>query len=494
MLDNRKVNNRRHSDTSLSRKVGKGLIWVAANTVCGISLHLVSSVILARLLVPADFGLMAIVTAILAITQGTLITGFESALIQKQKNPEAFLNTAWTLDLIRSLILFAVVYAAAPLAGMYFEEPKAAQVLRVMSVFFIFQGLRNIGVVFFRKNLEFHKQFIIESLPLLVDVCLAIPLAYFLKSYWALVWSKLGMASAVCLLSYVMHPYRPRFEFDLKKIKDLFGFGRWILFSSLLVMLRVQGVNMFVGKLFGVFFLGVYERSTVFSLRLFTLIHRIVWKVAYPTYSQIQDEPTKISKAFLETQQVLAFFLIPMAVGMLVLSRDFVPLVLGTEWIQMVPLIQFFSLHAIVSVVTTPTSIACLALGKPDISTKFSFSGIMVLALTLYPFSKWWGITGTAAAFFTSSLLSAPIMWIAALRLFKLSNWQLVRGLLLPIVNSACMLGVILILRYHVYQSVNIYEFIFLTAMASGVYLVSSFFHERYFKTGAMRIIRTRFF
>ena len=494
MSDNRKVRNRCESDTPLSQKVGKGLIWVSVNTVFGLSLHLLSSVFLARLLVPSDFGVMAIAMAIISITQGTLQAGFESALIQKQKNPAAFLNTAWTLDLIRCIILFLAVYAAAPLAGMYFGEPRTTQVLRVMSVLFIIQGLRNIGVVYFRKNLEFHKQSILETLPLLVDVCLVLPLAYILKSYWALVWSKLAMTSATCLLSYAMHPYRPRFEFDLKKIKNLLSFGRWILFSSLIVMLREQGVNMFVGKLFGIFFLGLYERATVFSLRLFTLIIKIVWKVAYPTYSQIQYEPAKISKAFFETQQVLAFFIIPMAAAMFVLSNDFVTIFLGAKWIQTVSLIQFFSLHAIVSAITTPVSIACQALGKPNISTKFSFVGLIVLVLVLYPFSKWWGITGTAAAFFTSTLLTAPFFWTAASKLFNYSFLQLANGLLLPILNTTLMLCVIHILRCRIYKLVTFSDFIFLISIASVSYLISSITLERYIKIGAMSIIRNRFF
>jgi O-antigen/teichoic acid export membrane protein len=259
-------------------------------------------------------------------------------------------------------------------------------------------------------------------------------------------------------------------------------------------MLREQGVNIFVGKIFGIFFLGLYERATVFSLRLFTLIIKIVWKVAYPTYSQIQDEPIKISKAFLETQQVLAFFIMPMAAAMCVLSNDFVSIFLGPKWIQMVSLIQFFSLQAIVSAITTPVSIACQALGKPYISTKFSFVGLIVLALVIFPFSKWWGITGTAAAFFTSTLLSAPLLWTAALKLFNYSFLQLANGLLLPFINTVIMLGVIHILRYHVYKTENIMDFIFLIIMSSVFYLISSFLHERYFKIGAMSIIRNRFF
>jgi lipopolysaccharide exporter len=494
MSNNPKVSNMRESDISLSQKVGKGLIWVSVNTVCGISFQLLSAVLLARLLAPSDFGVMAIVMAIISIARSTLVSGFESALIQKQKKPETFLNTAWTLDLIRCVILFLFVYAVAPLAGMYFDEPRTTQVLRVMSVFFIVQGLRNIGVVYFRKNLEFHKLFIFETLPLLVDVCLAIPLAYILKSYWALVWSKLAMASTACLLSYILHPYKPRLEFNREKIKKLFNFGRWILFSSIIVMLREQGVNMFVGKLFGIFFLGLYERATVFSLRLFTLINRIVWKVAYPSYSQIQHEPAKISKAFLETQQVLAFIIMPMAGAMFVLSNDFVTVFLGPKWIQVVSLIQFFSLHAIVSAITTPVSIACQALGKPYLSTKFSFIGLIILGLIIYPFSKWWGITGTAAAFFTCALATTPFLWITALKLFNLTFLQLANGLLLPILNTIFMLCIIQILRLHIYTVINFSNFILMIVMASVFYLFFSFTFERYFKIGALRIIRNRFF
>jgi O-antigen/teichoic acid export membrane protein len=153
-----------------------------------------------------------------------------------------------------------------------------------------------------------------------------------------------------------------------------------------------------------------------------------------------------------------------------------------------------FSLQAILSTITTPVSIACQALGKPYVSTKFSFVGLIVLAIAVYPFSKWWGLTGTAAAFFMSTLLTVPFFWTAALKLFNYSFFQLANGLLLPILNTTFMLCIIYILRLRVDKNVIFSDFIFLIAAASIAYLISSFALERYFKIGAISTIRNRFF
>ena len=311
-------------DSSLSKKVSKGALWVTAASICARGLGLVSSIILARLLMPEDFGLMAIAMAIVAFSQGTTSTGFESALIQKQDRPEDFLNTAWTFELARYLILFLIIFIAAPLFASFFNEPRAVAILRVISISLVFQGLRNIGVVYFRKNLDFKKQFVMEIVPLIARISVVIPLAFSLRNVWALVWGSLTTGVATCLISYVMHPYRPRLDFSIKRAGNLFNFGKWILGSSILVMIRQQGMTMFVGKFLGIPILGFYNRAGAFSTMMFQQVIGIVWKVGYPAYSQLQLDPGRFKQAYLKTLQLLTFIGIPMAGGLFVLSGDFV--------------------------------------------------------------------------------------------------------------------------------------------------------------------------
>jgi len=138
MADKHTVFLAEHLSGSLSKKVSKGVLWVTVSTICTRVLNIASVIILARLLAPEDFGLMAISMAIVSFSQGTTQTGFESALIQKQKNPANFLNTAWSFELVRYMILFMVIFLAAPLLASFFNEPRAVTILRVISFSLVF--------------------------------------------------------------------------------------------------------------------------------------------------------------------------------------------------------------------------------------------------------------------------------------------------------------------------------------------------------------------
>lgn len=478
--------------SSLSKKVSKGVLWVTATKISGRGLNLVSAVILARLLAPSDFGLMAISMAIIAFSQGTTQTGFESAIIQKQDKPEDFLNTAWTFELVRYLVLFLILILVAPLLASFFQETRAVAILRVISISLVFHGLRNIGVVYFRKNLDFHKQLVLEIVPLMINICVVIPLAFVLRNVWALVWASLARSITVLVLSYVMHRYRPRLEFKIKKAKELFNFGKWILGSSILVMIRNQGMTMFAGKFFTMSILGFYNRAETFSTMIFQQISQIVWKVGYPAYSQLQVNPTRFKNAYLKTLQLLTFIGIPMAGGLFVLSRDFVHLFLTDKWLPIVPLIQILCLQAIFNFINTPAGIAFQASGKPAINTKISMLGIIILVIIVYPLSSRWGITGAVSSLFLSVMLPSPIVWYMAIRITKCSFTKFIKAVLFPLINTGVMVSVILVIKNLIVIQLNFASFFGLVLFGIMIYAVVALFFERCMGYGCYGLIRER--
>ena len=479
-------------DSSLSKKVSKGALWVTAASICGRGLNIISAIILARLLAPEDFGLMAIAMAIVAFSQGTTSTGFESALIQKQDRPEDFLNTAWTFELARYLVLFLIIFFAAPLFASFFNEPRAVAILRVISLSLVFQGLRNIGVVYFRKNLDFKKQFVMEIVPLIAYISVVIPLAFCLRNVWALVWGSLTTGIATCLISYIMHPYRPRLDFSIKRAGNLFNFGKWILGSSILVMVREQGMTMFVGKFLGIPTLGFYERATVFSTKLFQQVSEIVWKVGYPAYSQLQLDPIRFKNAYLKTLQLLTFIGIPMAGGLFVLSRDFVHLFLTDKWISIVPLIQILCLQAILNFINTPSGIAFQASGRPAIGTKISTLGVIILVIIVYPLSSRWGMTGTVFSLFLSVLITSPIVWYMVIRIVKCSVSEFAKPVLFPLINMGIMVTIISIIKKYVLTYINLANFVGLIFVGVTIYFVIAYFFDRCVSYGIYRLVMER--
>lgn len=480
------------SDDNLSQKVSRGALWITVGTICSRGLGLISSIILARLLLPSDYGIMAIAMATIGIAENLTQTGFGSALIQKQKRPEEFLNTAWTFELVKYLFLFLILFILAPIFAHFFNEPAASAVLRVISFGLIFRGLKNIGVVYFRKKLDFKKQFIFITVPLIIYVVVVIPLAFILKNVWALVWASIVREIVVCIISYIMHHYRPRLDFGIKKAKELFNFGKWILGNSLIVMIRKQGITMFVGKLLGIPVLGFYNRAEAFSVMLFQQMTGVVWQVGYPAYSQLQVDSIRLKRAYLLTLQLLTFIGLPMAGGLFVLSRDFTHLFLTDKWISIVPVIQVLCLSAMIGFITTPAGIMFQAVGKPSIGTKISAAGVIILAITIYPLSLKWGITGTAVSILLSILITLPVYCYMAIKIIKCSVWEFIKPAFVALINTGLMVIGIFVIKNYLFVQIGFVQFFSLIFAGATIYFMVAYFFDRYFNYGIYKLIKER--
>jgi lipopolysaccharide exporter len=464
---------------SIPRKIARGALWVTITSICAKGATLISSVVLARLLDPTDFGLLALAAALITLSQGATQTGFESALIQKQNHPEDFLNAAWTFELLRCLILFAAIFVLAPVLGSAFDEPRAAAVLRAVSVTLVLQGLRNIGAVYFRKHFDFHKQFVLEIAPLALYVPLVILLAVLLKSVWALVWATLAANLLNCMLSYAMHRYRPRLDFSLKKAKNLFRFGKWILGNSILVMARDQGTTIFVGKFLGMPALGFLNRADAFSTALFQQVSDVAWKVGYPAYSHLHRSPREFKGAYLKTLHLLTLIGLPMAGGLFVLSTDFVHVVLTDKWLPIVPVIEVLCLLAAVNFISTPALVAFQASGRPAFVATVSFVGVIVLAAAIVPLASRFGITGAAWALCMSALIPSPFLWRASMKLIGCSFTEWLKPIGTSLISTCAMLIAIVLIKTHILLQVEMIGFFTLIGVGVCVYVPATLLIDR---------------
>lgn len=458
----------------IPRKIARGVVWATVTSISAKVATLVSAVILARLLDPADFGLLALGTALITISQYATQTGFESAIIQRQDRPEEFLNAAWTFELVRCSILFTIIFAAAPLLGSFFEEPRAVSVTRAVGLTILLQGLRNIGAVYFRKHFDFHKQFVLEVIPLVVYAPLVIALALYLRNVWAMVWANLAASAVACVLTYVMHPYRPRLEFSLKKVASLFHFGKWILCNAILGMVRDQGTTVFVGKVVGIPALGFLNRADAFSNSIFLQLNDIAWKVGYPAYSHMQASPREFKAAYLKTLHLLTLIGFPMAVGLWVLSDDFVRLILTVKWSPIVPSMQLLSLQSMVYFINTPGLVAFQASGKPAFVAKMSLLGVLVLAAAIYPLSSRYGVTGVVLALCLGTLVPSPVIWGASMRLVGCSFMEWLKPIGCALISTGAMVSAIVLIKTYLLVRVGLVEFFALIVAGVVVYTTAT--------------------
>lgn len=452
----------------------------------------ITAIVLARLLTPADFGLMAIAMTIISFSQATTWPGFESALIQKQDNPEEFLNAAWSIELLRCILLAVILFLLAPILADFFADQRITSILRILSISILIGGFRNNGVVFFRKNIQFDKQFILEVVPLVANILLVIPLAFFMRSVWALVWATLATNIVNCIMTYIMHPHRPRLEWDTEKIKNLFGFSKWILGQSIINTFLDQALTMFIGKLHGISNLGLYNRACVFSSAIFQQLEGMVWKIGYPLFSRVQSAEDRLKKMYLQTAYLMNFIGIPMAGGLFVLSADFVHLFLTDKWLPLVPLMQILSLQSAVSILVSPSGMIFQAVGKPGIGTKITTLTVLLMAVMIYPLTHQWGVRGTVAVILLSQAIVFPLSLHMGHRISKCTWRELLSPIFFSVISTGIMMIIIMLAKLYLLPESGFYRFISLVIIGIIIYGSITYMLDKLLKFGVYSMIRER--
>ena len=430
----------------LTARVVRGTAWVFASKVVARMLALVNVVVLARLLSPGDFGLFGIVMLAMAALRTFTETGFNAALIQRKADTEAYLDTAWTAQVVRGLVLAGALFAIAPAVGWFFDEPRVVPLLRVMCVALAINEFANIGVVYFRKELEFHRQFFFDLVPAVAALIVGVVLAYRLRSVWALAWARLAGASVRCALSFRVHPFRPRLQFDRQKAAELFRYGRWLLASSTLVFLVTQGDDVVVGKMLGVIALGLYQMAFRLSNLPATLLTHSVSPVVFPAYARLQDSPARLKGAFLRTVAAVATAATPIAVGTFLLAPDAVPLLLGDKWVPIVPAVCILVVFGYARSLGAINGSLFRGTGNMRHDTVSVALKLLCLGALIYPLTRAYGIVGTAFATTVPVWVSQSyaVRHVCRITSYRLSEY--LACLAAPLVGSAGMaVGVVLL-------------------------------------------------
>ncbi|NQT81166.1 MAG: lipopolysaccharide biosynthesis protein [Candidatus Aminicenantes bacterium] len=473
---------------SLSKKVVRGGIWVFALRIINRGLGFIRTIILARLLAPHDFGLLGIALLSISILETFSQTGFQTALIQKKRKVESYLDTAWTVSAIRGIILFLILFSFAPVIAKFFDSAQATLVIRVIAVSTLLSGFRNIGILFFKKELQFNKQFIYEFSGTLVDITVAISLAFILRNVWALVWGGLAANFVRLFMSYIIHPYRPRIKFEKEKFLKLFSFGKWVLGSSILVFLITQGDDIFLGKMLGVSALGLYQMAYLISNLPATEISHVISQVTFPAFSKLQDDLPKLREAYLKVLQLTTFIAIPLAAGILILAPEFTKIFLGDKWMPMVPAIQILVLAGLVRSIAATSGPVFYAKGRAKIDTILQIIRLIVLAALIYPLAIKWGMSGVSIAVFLSIFISNIGFSFMVIKITKCSVAHFTKMMTLPLINGT--IAGLLILGLKSTMGTGILEFIIFACMGALVYLILVYLSDKFFNYEMQTLIK----
>jgi len=440
---------------SLKKKVLVGSFWLYLLGFSSYGLMFIQTVILARLLAPRYFGVIGVYFILSAAFEGFTHTGFQKALIQREALDEDFLNTAWTISIVRGIILFALTFSLSPLVVGLLGIPEAMIVVRVLAISLLLQGCNNIGVIYFHRDFVFHKEFIWKIGGILANFVISVPLAFVLRNEWALVWGLLGSAFVNLMLSYSLHPYRPRLKFSFNIFSTLFGYGKWLLFSSILAYFARQGDKIVIAKLLGKEQLGIYIVALRFA-KLPELFSKQIKNVLFPAYAKFQNNLAAMKNVYLKSLSIIALFCVPFVGGAIILARPFVSVFLGEKWLAAAVPLQILVIASLINIITVSGMSLSNALGKTSYSFKVNVVYLITLAVFLYPLITNYGIIGVALCFFIRAL-AGLVLWKIEMSnslKMKMNNLSL---FIFPILNTLFFMVIIYYLNLF-YPIINLFN------------------------------------
>ena len=423
--------------TRIKLRMAKGAAWMVSLKFVIRSMGLVSTIILARLLLPTDFGLIALGTAMIAVVEIFSSFNFEVALIQNQEAKRSHYDTAWTLNLILAVVTGVVLALLATPTAEFYDEPRLAIVIYFLAVGVVITGIGNVGIVDFRKNLEFHREFRFMLSQKIVSFVVVVPLAFIFRNYWALVAGILAGRIAGTGASYIMHPYRPRIA--LSAWRELFHFSKWLLLNNAIYVLRHRSADFIIAKIAGARQLGVFTLSYEISSLATTELAAPIDRAILPGYARMSTNLEALRDGYFSVIGMIALIGVPAAIGIAATAELFVPVLLGPNWLETIEVIQILAVAGSISILATSIGSICIAAGKPKYLIPLGGVYVIILLPLLLILTPRFHGLGAAWAYLGAAAISLPVQLFIVLNLLDANVRQLIAVLWRPLVTSAIM-------------------------------------------------------
>lgn len=392
-------------NTLLARQTGSAVFWKTLQLVAGKSVFLLRLVILARILVPEDFGLVAIATSATGFLLAITDFGMIPALVQRKEIYEAQFDAAWTAEVGRTLVVVTGVIVAAPFIAQIYQEPAATNIIRALALRPLLVGLGSIKVAHLTRELQFRPLAILNLLETVVNASLSVVLA---AGYgvWGLVLGTLAGSLARLAGSYVIAPHKPRLFFAREAIKPLLNFGRWILLTSLVVTLAGTTLSVVISRRLGAAELGLYYLASQIAFLPYEVSHEIVGAVAFPLYARLQSQLEQAARMFRAVFISMAALLFPLSALLIVLAPTIVTEILGAKWEGTGPIIQVLTVVTIAGLFSEASVPIFKGLGQPQRETAVELIQALVLIASVWYLAGSFGVVGAAAAWIPALLVT----------------------------------------------------------------------------------------
>ncbi|HUL48721.1 MAG TPA: lipopolysaccharide biosynthesis protein [Gemmatimonadales bacterium] len=395
-------------DRSLLRAAIVASGWAfLARTLVGFAGFL-RTLVLARLLLPQDFGAMGTALVVLGAVEALTATGFDTALMQRAGDIDAFYDSAFTVQLLRGIALAIFVWLAAPMASTFVNAPILTSVLRAIAVILLLRGLANPAKLRFYRELRYETLFWWSVPEIAVGLGLSIALGFALRNVWALVIPAIAAQAVAVIVSYVLARRRPRLALERSRLRELVRYSKWVFGTHVMTFLSLQGDNGFVAKMLGIGSLGFYQVAFRVAELPVTGVTQVLNQVALPTLSGLQVERPRLRSWYAGAQSLILIIHGAFVVLILLAGRPLVHILLGATWMPIVPVLKILVVAMWIRSIVDFSGTLFNAVGEPRLTYRLHVIRVVIMVIAIYPLSQLMnGISGVAASIVLSQFGAA---------------------------------------------------------------------------------------
>lgn len=456
--------------SELNNKIVSATKWSSITEIAAKLVSPISTMVLARVLTPEAFGVMVTATMVISFAEIFTDAGFQKYIVQHEFEDEKSLfrstNVAFWSNLIMSIVIWAFIILFSDHIAELVGNKGYGLVISVSCFCIPLAAFSSIQMAIYRRHFDYKTLFLVRMVGVAIPLLITIPLAFLLRSYWALVAGMVGLNLSNAVILTVKSRWKPRLEYSWKLFKDMFAFTSWSLLEAILIWLTGYMDIFFVGRMLDSYYLGIY-RTSMSTVGQFTgLITAATTTVLFSSLSRLQEDRQEFQKVFFHFQKLVGLLILPLGVVIFLFRDLIVDILLGSKWHEAAYFLGLWGLTTAITVVLSHySSEAYRSIGKPKISVLSQILHLIVLIPVVYYFIRY-GFTAlcTARALvrFEAIAVNLVLMYVFV----KISGWKMIKNIM-PELFAAASMCLILLLP----NSDSIYLKILYMLIATAIYL-----------------------
>lgn len=381
-----------------SNNIILSFFWKLSERFSSQFVSLVVTILLARILMPEDYGIIAIIMVFINVANVIVDGGLNTALVQKKDADNTDFSTIFYFSMGFAAMLYAILFAAAPYIGRFYDNNLLPIVLRVLGINLFFNSFNAIQSAYVAKHMMFHKLFYCSLVATLVSGIVGLAMAYSGSGVWALVGLQITMQVVLALAMWCTICWRPSLVFSASRFRPLFNYGWKIFLTNFIIVVYEDIRSLVIGKVYKPSTLAYFDRGRQFPNLIMSNINISLQTILLPAFSNIQDDTAQVKQMMKRSIGVINFFIFPILVGLLVSAKPFVELLLTEKWMPAVPFIQIFCIAFMMMPIQSCNMSAIKALGYSNITLKIEIlkksieTVILIVSFLIGVYAVAWGI------------------------------------------------------------------------------------------------------